>query len=281
MGDLAAARVAGVRRPRSTRRARRCSGADTPADRVGVRPRLAVGLRPARRANRLRHHRAALRERVRPTPHGHARRGGAPRARRRLRRRPAGRPRARVRHLPLRLDAGRQPPALAALEDGAPRRRNRRRSGSREPRGHVVALSLRHTRGADRPERFRARRPCRPRLSADGGRDDRDARRLRRDALSRLRVRPAALHGAAAPGDLRDGHECHARRLGAEQHARRRGRAPDHRRQGRARSPPRPAGRDRPAHLHPHARLEAGHLVPAGRAVLDVPVPSRCRRTPA
>ncbi len=151
----------------------------------------------------LRHHRAALRRRVRRARHGHALHGRAAAARRRLRRRPADRPRARVRHLPLRLDAGRQSPALAAVEDGSARGRDRRRGGSREPRVHVVALPLRHARRPDRSERLRprgtrrsgvravrarTRRARRPRLSADGGGDDRDPRRLRLDPPARAPI---------------------------------------------------------------------------------------------
>ena len=54
------------------------------------------------------------------------------------------------------------------------------------------------------------------------------------------------------------------RRLGAEQHARRRRRPPDHGCTRGSRRPARDAGRDRPAHVHRHARLEARDLVPAG-----------------
>ena len=51
-----------------------------------------------------------------------------PGARRAVRRRAAARARARARHAPLRLDAGRHAPPLAALEDGAARRRDAARA---------------------------------------------------------------------------------------------------------------------------------------------------------
>src|SRR5262249_41116354 len=54
-------------------------------------------------------------------------------------------------------------------------------------------------------------------------------------------------------------------------HARRRGRAPDRFGARGSRGAARAAGRDRPAHLPRDARVEARHLVPAGRALLDVP----------
>ena len=108
-----------------------------------------------RRRAGLRHHRPALRERVRRLGHGAARPGRAARARRPLRRRAAARPRARARHAPFRLDAGRH-----AAGAGCSRRRRcslpgpSSAAGARERVDDVVARALRHARGPDGPSGF-------------------------------------------------------------------------------------------------------------------------------
>ena len=152
--------------------------------------------------------------------------------------------------LPVRLDAGGHPPALAALEDGAARASarsppacSRARSSMwwRQPVRHARrpdgAERLRH-RGARRAGlralRARARRPRRAAAAAHGRGDDRDARRLRGDAAARrssscARTSCAPLHRTVSRPD--SGRQ--VRRLGAQRHARRRRRPADHRRRAR------------------------------------------------
>ena len=275
---------------------RRHRARHAPADPRGVPPRRGRGLPAAVGACGLRPDRPALRERVRRLGGRRARARRAAGARRSLRRRAAARPRARARHAPLRVDAGRHPAALAALEDGVPRARHRRRGGARERADDVVAEPVRHARGPHDPARLRHRRPGRsglralragrrrarrPRPAAHGRRDVGHADRLRGDAPGRPQVPAPALPRGAAPDRGRDRLGPRRGGLGAQRHARRRRRAEHHRGARGSGDPARAAGRHRPARVPRHARLAAHDLVPAatggsGRSSCSRPASSSC-----